>query len=224
MPPKAKVPKPLPHPAATADFWRERWQLKQIGFHEGKPNEHLCKHWPNLGVRRGARVLVPLCGASEDLGWLLAHGHEVIGIELANEAVQRYFDQHELPFEREVMGKVTAWRAGPLTILEGNLFDVKLAHVGRCDALYDRAALIALPPPLRLKYVAHMRRWFAPDAVGLLVSMTYDAAKRGGPPFVVPDSEVLQHWPDAVQLHHAPIEEERWQGFDAFESVWALKP
>lgn len=212
-----------PHPAATAEFWRERWQLKQIGFHEGKPNEHLLKYWPDRGVPREARVLVPLCGASEDLGWLLAQGHSVVGIELAREAVQRYFDQHELPFERESVGSVTAWRAGQLTIFEGNVFDVSAEHIGTCNALYDRAALIALPPPTRLAYVAHIRRLLAPDAVGLLVSCTYDEAKRGGPPFVVPDNEVLGHWPSAVRLHHAAITEERWQGFDAFESVWAVK-
>lgn len=211
------------HPAATAEFWRERWQLKQIGFHEGKPNAHLLKFWPELRIPRDARVLVPLCGASEDLGWLLAQGHSVVGIELATEAVQRYFDQHELPFERQTLGAVTAWRAGRLTIVEGNVFDVTTDHIGACNALYDRAALIALPPPVRMAYVAHIRRLLTPDAAGLLVSMMYDEAKRGGPPFVVPDNEVLGHWPKAVRLQNAPISEERWQGFDAFESVWALK-
>ena len=59
------------------DFWRARWSEGRTAFHEGKPNEHLVKHRALLG--KATRVFVPLCGKAEDLAYLAANGHEVIG-------------------------------------------------------------------------------------------------------------------------------------------------
>lgn len=54
------------------DFWHQRWQQNQIGFHQDTPTPLLQKHWPALGVPAGARVFVPLCGKSLDMAWLAA--------------------------------------------------------------------------------------------------------------------------------------------------------
>mgnify|MGYP000992455332 CR=1 FL=1 len=62
-------------------FWLERWRNGQIGFHNSEVNGMLLRHHAQLGA--AARVLVPLCGKSLDMGWLAAQGHEVVGIELS---------------------------------------------------------------------------------------------------------------------------------------------
>ena len=57
------------------EFWLERWRTNQIGFHQAEFNARLVHHWPSLGVPKGARVFVPLCGKSRDMLWLAGAGH-----------------------------------------------------------------------------------------------------------------------------------------------------
>ena len=59
------------------EYWIERWKEGRIGFHRAGVNPQLVEHHARaLGETK--RVLVPLCGKSEDLAWLAASGHEVV--------------------------------------------------------------------------------------------------------------------------------------------------
>ncbi len=62
------------------DFWHERWQTKQIGFHLPEANPLLVKYFPAL-ICRMAHVFLPLCGKTEDIPWLLPQGYQVVGAE-----------------------------------------------------------------------------------------------------------------------------------------------
>ena len=64
--------------------------------------------------------------------------------------------------------------------------------VADCTALYDRAALIALPAEMRARYVTHLSQVLPSGCQGLLVTLDYDQDKMDGPPFAVSDAEV-QH-------------------------------
>lgn len=156
-------------------FWLERWRTGQIGFHEGRPNAALVACWERVGA--GRRVLVPLCGKSHDLDWLAARGHEVVGVELAVEAIQAFFDERGLRSEREG----SAWRHGPITLVQGDFFEVEVAF----DAFFDRAALIAVDPARRPDYAARLRGY-----PGLIVTMDYPQSERQGPPWSVAEAEV----------------------------------
>jgi thiopurine S-methyltransferase len=78
------------------EFWHERWQQNEIGFHDKEINEHLQQYWPAFNIALNSRIFVPLCGKSKDLLWLLAQGYEVIGVELSPLAVQAFFDENGL--------------------------------------------------------------------------------------------------------------------------------
>lgn len=169
-------------------FWRDRWREGRIGFHEGRPNAMLERHLARLGERR--RVLVPLCGKAEDLAFLAAAGHEVVGVELVEAAARAFFAGHE-----GIRG---------VEIIVGDYFAVTPERVGPIDALYDRAALIALPAEMRAAYVEHTRRLLAPGSPGLLVAIEYAQDRMDGPPFSVPDAEVRALWPGAELLEEAP--------------------
>lgn len=173
-------------------FWAARWAEGRIGFHEGRPNHHLVRHAGRLGERR--RVLVPLCGKAEDLAWLAAHGHEVVGVELVEDAVRAFLAEHGLPVERTERDGFAVFRAGPVTLLAGDVFAATRAALGPVDALYDRAALIALPPELRARYTAHVRALLPPGAPGLVVTLEYEQARMPGPPFSVPEAELRGHY------------------------------
>ncbi|MBP6631678.1 MAG: hypothetical protein KBG28_27125 [Kofleriaceae bacterium] len=185
-----------------AEQWIERWRTGRIGFHEGRPNDLLVAHADHLTGRR--RVLVPLCGKAEDLAFLAGAGHDVVGIELATEAVVAFFAEHGLTPEVTPGlggGALTAYRAGPITLLAGDVFAVGPAEVGPVDAIYDRAALIALPPDLRRRYAAHLHGLAPGGAAGvtlLQICLEYEQARRDGPPFAVLADEVRALYPHAT--------------------------
>jgi len=170
------------------DEWLARWRDGRIGFHEGQPNALLDRYVARLAGAR--RVLVPLCGRSEDLAFLAAHGYEVVGVELSEQAVRAFFELHALVPAIERRGPLIEYRAGSITLLVGDWFATTPALVGAVDAFYDRAALIALPAEVRARYVAHLRAVLPAGAPGLVITLEYDAARMSGPPFPVTEDEL----------------------------------
>lgn len=172
-----------------AGFWHERWANSQIGFHESTVNPLLVAHFGALGVRPGAHVLVPLCGMSLDIDWLLTQGCRVTGVELSPLAVERLFARLGMQPVVTTEGALDCWRAEGLAVFVGDFFLLPDAAVGHVDAVYDRAALIALPPGMRHRYATHVER-LASGAPQLLVTLQYDQALVAGPPFSVDEQEL----------------------------------
>ena len=133
--------------------WLERWQEGRIGWHEADGNAGLRRHW----ATSGRRVLVPLCGKSQDVLWLEAQGNDVVGVELSEIAVQAFFEENGIRCSRR---KTAAggdyWVADDrrVSIYRGDYFSFS---DGPFDACYDRGALVALAPDLRDDYIAHTR-------------------------------------------------------------------
>lgn len=173
-------------------FWHARWQANQIGFHEGRPNSYLERFADRLPA--GARVLVPLCGKANDLAYLASRGHTVIGVELVEAAVVAFFAEHQLAPTRTPAGDHVAYQAGEITVLAGDWFATTAAQLGPVDAIYDRAALIALPPALRERYVAELHPRLPADCRGLLITLEYPQHEKAGPPFAVAEAEVRERY------------------------------
>jgi thiopurine S-methyltransferase len=186
------------------DFWIERWQENRIGFHEGRPNRFLEQYVARLGERR--RVLVPLCGKSHDLAFLASQGHSVLGIELVEDAVRAFFDERLITPAIERRDLHAEYTAGPITILAGDLFAITREHVGAVDALYDRAALVALPPELRPAYAAHVRSLCAPGSPALVISLEYPDGAKEPPPFAVLEPEVRERYGEPELLDQGPYD------------------
>ena len=136
-----------------AEFWLQRWQQGRTGFHQGRVEPLLAKHWPTLGVAPGSRVLVPLCGKAHDLTWLAEQGLKVLGIEISPLAVQQFFDESGLTPTQQAADYGVWWRHGDLSILCADIFRVPASVFADCAACYDRAALVALPQAMRAAYV-----------------------------------------------------------------------
>lgn len=172
------------------EFWHQRWQRGEIGFHLDCPNPHLLAHWPALALPTGARVLVPLCGKSRDLVWLAARGHEVIGVELSPIAVDNFFREQHWRASTQARGAFVSHRAEGVEILCGDCFALKPSLVGSLDAIYDRAALVALPPELRRRYADLLAQLLPTGGQMLLVTFDYPQEQMSGPPFAVGPDQV----------------------------------
>lgn len=199
-------------------FWASRWNEGRIGFHEGKANELLAAYAAKLG--EGRNVLVPLCGKTEDMAYLAARGHHVVGIEAIEPAALAFYAEHQLTPTKRAGNGVTIYEAAGITILAGDVFAATLEDVGSSfgpvDALYDRAALIALPPDVRPRYAKKCAELLSPGAKGLLVTLEYPEGATTPPPHSVPESEVRALYNDVETLVRRDARDERFKdGKDA---------
>lgn len=173
---------------SDAAFWQARWDEGKIGFHEGLANRWLTRRVDVVeGEPPGPRnVLVPLAGKAVDVAWLAARGHRVVAVELVEAAVAAFFAENALTPVRSRVGAFERWHAGAVDFLCGDVFDLTHADVdalgkGPIEAVYDRAALIALEPAVRERYVATTTGVLAPGGRVLLVGFQHGLPD--GPPF-----------------------------------------
>ena len=172
------------------DFWHQRWADNQIGFHQSAPTPLLLKHWPALGITPGAQVFVPLAGKSLDMAWLASQGHRVLGVELSQLAVEQFFAEHDLQPGIQETKYGRHYTANGIELICGDAFALDADALRDCAAVFDRAALIALPPELRERYASELYASLPTGSRGLLVTLEYPQEERPGPPFSVTEDEV----------------------------------
>ena len=172
------------------DFWHQRWRENRIGFHQDQPTPLLLKHWPTLGVQPGSRVFVPLAGKSMDLAWFAAQGYRVLGVELSQLAVEQFFTEHGLTPQITDTRYGRLYSACNIELICGDAFTLDAEALADCQAVFDRAALIALPPDLRRRYVSELHARLPRGTRGLLITLEYPQHEKEGPPFSVPENEV----------------------------------
>ena len=176
------------------DFWHQRWHDNQIGFHQDQPTPLLLKHWPSLGLAPGSRVFVPLAGKSLDMLWLASRGHRVLGVEIEPLAVEQFFAENNLVPAIHDSRYGRHYISDEIEFICGDVFALDEDALSGCAAVFDRAALIALPPPMRERYVHELYARLPAGCLGLLVTLEYPPGEKQGPPFTVPESEVRERY------------------------------
>ncbi len=172
------------------EFWHSKWASNQIGFHLEDVNPLLPAYWHHANPKREDKVLVPLCGKSEDLVWLATKHDSVEGVELSQIAVRSFFAEHfYTPTVTPISGMHELYQFDELSIYTGDFFT---APVSQADIVYDRAALVALPQDMREEYVARLKQLLNQGGRILLVTLNYPQEEMAGPPFSVPLEEIQQ--------------------------------
>ena len=172
------------------DFWHERWNKGQIGFHQKDFSKHMQVFMGRLGLQPGGNILVPLCGKSLDMLWLLQEGYSVTGIEINQLAVESFFAENKLGYEVTELEEGQLYCHENLRIYCADFFAVELAQTSPIDAVYDRASLIALPQEMRGAYVDRLTELIPAGTRSLLVTLDYPQDEMRGPPFSVTPTEV----------------------------------
>jgi thiopurine S-methyltransferase len=181
-------------------FWHERWQHHDIGFHQQQIHAQLQRFWPQLNLAPQSAVFVPLAGKSRDMVWLATQGHRIIGIELSYIAVREFFAEGGQTPNETFSGQFEIFSAGPFTLYRGDFFDLEAEVLKDVVAVYDRAALIALPPGMRAYYAETLARILPPNAIIFLVTIDYPEGDMVGPPFAVSDKEVRDLYGPAFDI------------------------
>lgn len=207
-----------------ADFWHARWEAGKIGFHETGGNRLLARHLPVLGLAPGARVFVPLSGKTRDIAALLSAGYRVVACELNRSAIDQLFAEMDVsPNVTETDG---GWHytAPDLDVFVGDVFALTAAQIGPVDAVYDRAAVIALPETTRTAYAAHMDVLCA-RAPQLVITLSYDQSLTDGPPFSVDATEMQRLYGDRYDLTALETVGTSLKSVaEVDETIWHLSP
>jgi len=219
------------------DFWIEKWQQRQIGFHEGRPNASLQQWFHAMQLKPGDHVFVPLCGKSQDMLWLLGQGLRVTGCECSPLAVSEFFSENGLqPQSREAGSGLVVHDCGELNLWQGDFFSLPDEVLASADGIYDRAALIALPPDMRRRYVQQFHQGLKAGTPILLVTLDFQRDPAAcnnyqGPPFPHTDAMVqdqYREFPAIEKLGQRDILAEepkfRAQGAtSAYEKTWLIR-
>jgi thiopurine S-methyltransferase len=172
------------------DFWLERWREARTGFHQDAPTPLLLKHWPAVGAEPGCRVFVPLAGKSLDMAWFASQEYRVLGAELSPLAVAQFFESQGVEPSVNEAADGIHHLAGPIELVQGDVFALDTDAVASCMAVFDRAAIIALPREMRARYVREVYGKLPSGCRGLLITLEYPQQEKAGPPFSVAEDEV----------------------------------
>jgi thiopurine S-methyltransferase len=159
-----------------AEYWLQRWREGRTGWHHESVMPLLEQRWETLGVARGTRVLVPLCGKSLDMLWLAQQGMRVLGIEISPLAVEAFLDENRLHASRTEAADGVHYRitnalgAGEIELINGDVFGIASGMFEECHAFYDRAALIAFPAPMRDRLAREVYAKLPAGARGLWIT------------------------------------------------------
>jgi thiopurine S-methyltransferase len=208
-----------------ADFWKRVWAEGEIGFHESKPNPLMVAHYDGLTLEDGSRVFLPLCGKTLDIAWLLAKGYRVVGVELSKLAIEQLFIALGVEPEVTECGRASRYSATNIELFVGDIFSLSSEDIGTVDAIYDRAALVALPKEMRNRYTRHLLD-ITGTAEQLLITFEYDQTQMDGPPFSLNSDEVNRHYGDVYNvrlLESIPIPGGLKGKCAATEHIWLLK-
>tara|TARA_Y200000002_G_C22663517_1_gene656894 strand:- start:917 stop:1570 length:654 start_codon:yes stop_codon:yes gene_type:complete len=186
-------------------FWHSKWQKNEIGFHETKGNALLVKYASFLLGEETSeaflkRIFVPLCGKTRDIGWLLSQGCNVVGAELSELAVIQLFEELDVEPTITTTSNGKIYAKDSLTIYVGDIFKLTPTDLGEVTGIYDRAALVALPSPLREQYAAHLMA-ITQCAPQLIISFEYDQNEMAGPPFSVNEDTVSSLYSDNYTIN-----------------------
>jgi len=186
------------------DFWLERWDKNETGFHQQRINPYLMYFYgdkgPTVEQREKLKVFVPLCGKSKDMLWLSQNNYKVFGVECSERAVRDFFEENALNYRHAEKDQhalyLSSDQAAAIEVFQGDFFALQQEDLNDVTDVFDRASLIALPLEMRERYVEKMAELLKPGMRSLLVTLTYDQSKMNGPPFSVSEENVHDLYSD----------------------------
>lgn len=166
-------------------YWQSRWRNDNTGWHMDEVFPLLKEFWHHLQLKEGATVLVPLCGKTFDIEWLVGQGYSVIGVDISDKAIHTLKQNHGKPFQKSRKGDLVRYKSTTLELWCGDFLKIQKSWLPPVDAIYDKAALIALPADMRRRYVQVIKQLSTSQTQLFLNCFEYNQAEMNGPPFAV---------------------------------------
>ncbi|KXJ52142.1 MAG: hypothetical protein AXW17_01360 [Colwellia sp. Phe_37] len=177
-----------------SSFWHNCWQRNMLGFHQYEVHPLLSQYFTNLILASDQHVFVPLCGKTQDMAYL-AQYMRVTGSELSDIACRDFFIEQDIECQLQSLGEFVQYTAEQLTLWQGDFFKLCADTIGKVDWIYDRAALIALPPAMQAQYANHLQSFFSSNTRLFLVTVEFPSEQLPGPPFSLNSVDVKRLFP-----------------------------
>jgi thiopurine S-methyltransferase len=116
----------------------------------------------------------------------------------SGEVARPFFSENGIRARRVIRDAFTEYRAPGLRLLCGDLFHLTPQLLEGCTAVYDRAALIALPLELQGDYALKVAQLTSRGTQTLLITLEYPQHEMRGPPYSV-DSDAVDRLCSAHQ-------------------------
>lgn len=194
------------------EFWKQRWIDDQTGFHLDEVNPYLTDYWSALNLSPNSTVLVPMCGKSLDMRWLVAQKFKVLGVECSEKAVDEFFAEQNINQKVDSYNGYSRHSTDSYNLLLGDFFKLDKEMLSEVKAVYDRASLVALPEQMRQKYAELLVNELPDKVTMFLVTVDYNQSLMTGPPFSITDEEVQSLYSDHFEikiLHQKDVIEEQ---------------
>ncbi|XP_028397722.1 probable thiopurine S-methyltransferase [Dendronephthya gigantea] len=202
----------------TLEDWAKSWDDNRTGWHLDHVNSNLTENIEFLtDGKQNLRIFVPLCGKTLDLLWLVRQGHTVIGVEAVPKAIEDFFKENDISYEKKTLdgyGHCFMAFGGKLKIFNCDYFKFNSSLAGgKVDCIWDCNSLGAIPPndwtqylqiSLELLNRSHGRILFQ--------AFLYDQDEYAGPPYSVPIEKLSSLLGDSYELqlvNKKPAEEAR---------------
>lgn len=206
-----------------AAFWHAMWDSGKVGFHQDDINAYLTSYWQTLRLEGDEKVFVPLCGKTLDMLWLQQQGHAIVGVELSPKALEEFVTENTLAATPVEHSDFSGYQLEGMALYCGDYFKLSHQECGGAAAVYDRAALIALPEAMRQDYVQHLLKILPDQHQILLVIMEYDQSLMDGPPFSVSEEAVFSLYASHYEIHKLAEFPLARKGHPMTEKVFHLK-
>jgi len=180
-------------------FWQNRWEKGEINFHLNSIHPDLKLYLSKLSLAPDSTIFVPLCGKTLDIGYLLSNGYRVIAAEMVEIAVKQLFEELQLTPNVSAWKEGLCYQSGALTVYVGNFFDLSVEDCAGVDAIYDRAALVAMPHKRQSEYCRHLGL-ITQHAKCLLSTLTFDQNTVEGPPFSISMEQLHRYYADRYTI------------------------
>ena len=126
---------------------------------------------------------------------------------MVESAVQEFFNEQNIAYtitEHDKHPNIKYYQGQLLeqtiTLWVADIFTLSSENIGHVDAVYDRAALIAMPTELRTQYSQQVIN-LSQNAPQLLLTLHYNQNERAGPPFSISQEQVQQYYGNDYQMN-----------------------
>ena len=175
-------------------YWLSRWRKNKIGFHMAEGYSSLENHLANISFPKKQTALVPLCGKSLDLITLTHHFNNVIGVEISEKAINEFLQEQNLTATESSFADFKIFQTESIILWCGDFMKLPLHKLPAIDLIYDKAALVALPPEKRPGYAEKLVGLCSDSTFIMLHHFIYNQDEMPGPPFSVSEEELNNYF------------------------------
>ncbi|KAK3761933.1 hypothetical protein RRG08_065147 [Elysia crispata] len=171
----------VPDLRAGAEYWHYRYTKGFTEWQLEKVYPMLIKHYEKMNPNgKAERVFYPMCGMSLDMNWLVDQGVSVVGVEIAQQALETFISKSNHNWtishdpELDTATKMFIRNDGKMKLYCADIQEFSPEIEGKFDAIYDRGSLQFVQPGNVSRYSQVLKDLLKPGGRILLEVVEYD--------------------------------------------------